>query len=146
MMFSGPWIATPPYKQPANAAEVGLFARGDALTDFSGAIKAIAAGRRAAATVHKLIYDIPLDSPETILQPDTAIQNVDHVEAVDPSPRQIMPLADSRELARHMELEKGFDTAAAKAEAARCLRCGLICYRNADNEHPSGSMQDAVNA
>ena len=40
--------------------EFGLFARGDVLTDFSGAIKAIAAGRRAAATIHMLIYDISL--------------------------------------------------------------------------------------
>ena len=143
---SGVWIATPPYKQPANAGEIGLFARGDALTDFSGAIKAIGAGRRAAATIHKLIYDIPLELPENVIQLDTAIQNVDHVEAVDPSPRQIMPLADSRELARQMELEKGFDTQSAKAEAARCLRCGLICYQNKDNRQPLEQIKDAVNA
>jgi NADPH-dependent glutamate synthase beta subunit-like oxidoreductase len=142
----GAWIATPPYKQPANAGASGLFARGDVLTDFSGAIKAIAAGRRAAATVHKLIYDIPLDLPENVIQPDTVIQNVDHVEAVAAKPRQIMPLADSRELARDMELEKGFDTAAAKAEADRCLRCGLICYKNADNESSPEQIKNAVNA
>jgi NADPH-dependent glutamate synthase beta subunit-like oxidoreductase len=143
---SGAWIATPPYKQPANAGEVGLFAKGDALTDFSGAIRAIGAGRRAAATIHMLIYDIPLDLPENVIQPDTVVQNVDHVEAVDPMPRQIMPLGDSRELTRQMELEKGFDTAAAKAEADRCLRCGLICYQNAEKPHPSEQIRDAVNA
>jgi len=143
---AGAWIATPPYKQPANAEQLGLFAKGDALTDFSGAIKAIGAGRRAAATIHRLIYEIPLELPGNIIQPDTAIQNVDHVEAVDPSPRQIMPLADSRELARQMELEKGFDTAAAKTEADRCLRCGLVCYRNAENQSPPEQIRDAVNA
>jgi formate dehydrogenase beta subunit len=58
------WTAVPPYKQPAYAGQTGVFATGDALTDFSGAIKAIGAGRRAAATVHKLIYDIPLDLPK----------------------------------------------------------------------------------
>ena len=56
-----------------------------------------------------------------------------------------MPLADSRELARMVELEKGFDTARATEEAARCLRCGLICYRNTDNQ-PLEPIRDAVQA
>ena len=111
------WTAVPPYKQPSHADEAGVFATGDALTDFSGAIKAIGAGRRAAATVHKLIYDIPLELPENVLKPDTAIQNVDHVEAVSTSQRRIMPLASSRDLDQFAELEKGFDTTAAKKEA-----------------------------
>ena len=84
--------------------------------------------------------------PDNVIQADTVIQNVDHVDAVAASPRQIMPLADSRELTRQMELEKGFDTAAAKAEAARCLRCGLICYQNAEKPQPLEQIKDAVNA
>jgi formate dehydrogenase beta subunit len=142
----GTWAALPPYKQPDHADSAGLFAKGDALTDFSGAIKAIGAGRRAAAAIHKLIYDIPLDLPENVLRPDVAIQNVDHVEAVAASQRKIMPLADSRDLAQLMELEQGFDTAAAQTEASRCLNCGLICYRNAENQRPLEPIKDAVNA
>jgi len=140
------WTALPPYKQPDHADDVGLFAKGDTLTDFSGAIKAIGAGRRAAATIHKLIYDIPLNLPENVLMPDSAIQNVDHVEAVTISRRRIMPLANSRDLAQLMELEKGFDTTAAQEEASRCLNCGLICYRNADDQRPLEPIKDAVNA
>ena len=142
----GTWTAVPPYKQPEHADDAGLFAKGDALTDFSGAIKAIGAGRRAASAIHKIIYDIPLDLPENVLKPDAAIQNVDHVEAVAASQRRIMPLADSRDLAQLMELEKGFDTAAALAEASRCLNCGLICYKNAENQRPLEKIRDAVNA
>jgi NADPH-dependent glutamate synthase beta subunit-like oxidoreductase len=140
------WIAVPPYKQPAHADEAGVFAKGDALTDFSGAIKAIGAGRRAAATIHKLIYDIPLDLPDNVLKPDTAIQNVDRVDAVTTRRRQIMPLSDSRGLSQLMELEKGFDMKAAQEEAARCLDCGLICYRNEKNQRPPEPIRDAVNA
>ncbi|HSO20179.1 MAG TPA: (Fe-S)-binding protein [Desulfosarcina sp.] len=139
------WTAVPPYKKPAQFEEVGLFAEGDALTDFSGAIKAIAAGRRAAAAIQMMIYDIPLDLREDVLKPDAVIQNVDHVEAVASVQRQIMPLADSRELDQHNELEKGFDAAAATKEANRCLRCGLICYRNADNQ-PAQQIREAVEA
>ena len=140
------WMAVPPYKQPAQAGQVGLFAKGDALTDFSGAIKAIAAGRRAAATIHKLIYEIPLDLPENALKPETAVQNVDHVEKVAVSPRRIMPLADNRDLAQLQELEKGFDTAKAQEEASRCLRCGLICYQHAGNQPAGEQIKEAVGA
>lgn len=142
----GRWVAIPPYKEPAHADGSGLFAKGDALTDFSGAIKAIGAGRRAAAAIHKCIYDIPLDLPENVLRPDVAIQNVDQVDAVATSQRRIMPLSDSRDLAQLMELEKGFDTAAAKEEAERCLRCGLVCYQNTNNQRPPEQIRDAVNA
>ena len=123
-----------------------MFAKGDALTDFSGAIKAIGAGRRAAADVHKRLYNLPVDLPREVLKPDAAIQNVDHVEAVAASQRRIMPLADNRDLAQLKELEKGFDTAAAKQEADRCLRCGLICYQNATIQRQPELIKDAVNA
>ena len=140
------WTAIPPYKHPTQSTEPGLFAKGDALTDFSGAIKAIGAGRRAAATVHKLIYDIPIDLPENVLKPDAVIQNVDHVEAVAPSQRRIMPLAERRDIEQLMELEKGFDTKAALEEASRCLNCGLICYQHEDNQQPVEQIRETVNA
>ncbi len=140
------WTAVPPYKKPAQFGEVGLFARGDELTDFSGAIKAIAAGRRAAAAIQMMIYDIPLDLREDVLKPDAVIQNVDHVEAVAASQRRIMPLAESRDLDQLAELEKGFDTATAKEEANRCLRCGLICYKNAANQGPAEQIREVANA
>lgn len=145
---SGPdaWTAVPPYKRPLQYYEVGLFSPGDALTDFSGAIKAIGAGRRAAAAIQMIIYDIPVDLRDDVLKPGTIIQNVNHVEAVETSRRHIMPLADRRELEQGIELEKGFDTAAAQAEASRCLNCGLICYRNAHNQRPPERIESAVNA
>lgn len=140
------WTAVPPYKKPALADEVGLFAKGDALTDFSGAIEAIGAGRRAAAAIHKQMYGISLDLPANVLKPDAVIQNVDQVELVTAERRRIMPLADSRDLTQLMELEKGFDTATAHAEASRCLDCGLICYRHAQNRQLVEPIQGAANA
>jgi NADPH-dependent glutamate synthase beta subunit-like oxidoreductase len=140
------WTAVPPYKQPAQAGESGLFAKGDTLSDFSGAIKAIGAGRRAAASIQLFIYEVPLEAPENSLKPDVIIQNVDHVEAVATRQRRIMPLADSRDLAQLKELEKGFDTATAQEEAARCLNCGLICYRNEYNQGPLEQIRETVNA
>jgi len=122
------WEGILPYKNPALYKEVGLFAQGDVLTDYSGAIKAIAAGRRSAATIHMIMYGIPLTLPENVVTPTSCVQNVDHVEKVQATSRQIMPLAPGRNLAVYGELEKGFSEEAAKAEASRCLQCGLICY------------------
>jgi formate dehydrogenase beta subunit len=123
-----PWQAFPPYKQPASGHHSGIMADGDVLTDFSAAIRAIAAGRRASASIHKSIYNIALDLPENVLTPDTPVQNVDRVYNVASKTRCIMPLAAADQVSLGSPLEKGFDAATAKTEADRCLQCGLICY------------------
>ncbi|MDJ0810012.1 MAG: RnfABCDGE type electron transport complex subunit B [Desulfobacterales bacterium] len=124
------WAAVQPYKQPEFVSEVGLFAKGDVITDFSGAIKAIAGGRRAAASMHQLMYDIPIDVPLKAVTSDCVIQNVDAVEEVRIESRRIMPMAAPRELDQTGQLELGFDEDAARKEASRCLQCGLICYEH----------------
>ncbi len=140
------WEAFPPYKQPAHHQEIGLLADGDPMTDFSAAIKAIAAGRRAAASVHKAMYGIALDPPAHVVTPQTPIQNVSRVFDVDPRPRQIMPLAQDEALAQGAELERGFSMAEARTEAARCLRCGLICYKRRPITLPAERVQAAAAA
>jgi hypothetical protein len=112
--------------------QAGLFAPGDVFTDYQAAIKAIGAGRRAAASLHKIMYGIPLELPENTVTPSSMIQNVDRVEQIERSMREIMPLRRSGDPAEGIELEKGFTEEAARKEAARCLRCGLICYERPD--------------
>ncbi|MGD9330534.1 MAG: FAD-dependent oxidoreductase, partial [Desulfobacterales bacterium] len=126
------WKAVPPYKQADASGQIGLFAPGDDLTDYSGAIKAIAAGRRAAASIHQMLYGMTPDVPAKVCNRDTLIQNVDAVEAVAPAHRHIMPVASPRELDREGQLELGFAPETARAEAARCLQCGLICYAHTE--------------
>lgn len=135
-MIPGSWQAVPPYKQPAFHHEIGLMAEGDNLTDFQAAIKAIAAGRRSAASIHYCLYDLPLDQPDNVVTPEAMVQNVDHVSNVSSQVRQIMPLASPAQTATGEELEKGFSPEAAKTEADRCLRCGLICYRKDYQQEP----------
>ncbi len=126
------WIGTPSYKKPESYHEKGLLAKGDALSDYSAAIKAIGGGRRAAASLHQIMYDIDMAFPYNVLTLNTVIQNVDNVEAVETQARLIMPISNPQELAQAKELEKGFSTAMAKAEADRCLQCGLICYERSE--------------
>ena len=122
------WEGIQPYKQPAFKDEVGLFAEGDVLADYSAAIKAIGAGRRAAASLHQIMHGLSPKLSEHVITPQSTLQNVYHVEKVQASQRQIMPVCSGKELALCGEIERGFSADMAKEEADRCLQCGLICY------------------
>ncbi len=123
------WEGVEPYKRIPQTNQTGLFAVGDAVTDYGAAVKAIGAGRRGAASIHALMYGISLYLPENTVNPQVVIQNIAHVEGVAPQAREIMPLANAVELAAGNEKEKGFSEEMARREADRCLQCGLICYQ-----------------
>ncbi len=118
------WEAVTPYKQPAFSKETGLLSDGDALTDMSAAIKAIGSGRRGAASMHQIMYGNEFITPDNILTPQSVIQDVDSLVNMVPVNRNIMPLSE----VEGKELEKGFSETVARAEAGRCLQCGLVCY------------------
>ncbi|MDY6831581.1 MAG: FAD-dependent oxidoreductase [Thermodesulfobacteriota bacterium] len=124
------WQAVPPYKTADAAGQRGLLADGDPISDMDAAIKAINAGRKAAACMHMLMYGDPLALPENLLTPDAVVQTIDAVFGVLPKPRMIMPLRSDAEVAAGMEREAGFSEAAARTEAERCLKCGIICYQH----------------
>jgi NADPH-dependent glutamate synthase beta subunit-like oxidoreductase/NAD-dependent dihydropyrimidine dehydrogenase PreA subunit len=124
------WEGFLPYKQPALKDEVGLFAEGDVLADYSAAIKAIGAGRRAAASIHQVMHGISPNLTEHVITAQSVLQNVYQVENVQACQRQIMPICSAKELAVCGEIEKGFTADMAQVEASRCLQCGLICYEH----------------
>jgi formate dehydrogenase (NADP+) beta subunit len=122
------WQAVEPYKSPVLKDEIGLFAEGDVLADYSAAIKAIGAGRRVAAAIHQIMHGLSPRLTEHVIAVDSYLQDVDRVERVQACPRTIMPLCSGKELVVCGEIERGFSEEAARSEAARCLQCGLICY------------------
>jgi NADPH-dependent glutamate synthase beta subunit-like oxidoreductase len=130
------WEGILPYRHPWYRDQPGLFAAGDALTDYSAAIKAIGAGRRAAASLHRALYGLSLELEKDVLGPQSYIQNVSSVEAIKPFQRQIMPICGAPDLRRCGEIELGFSEDAARKEAGRCLQCGLICYRRMPSKKP----------
>lgn len=132
------WEAIAPYKMPLGAEPPALFSPNDVLSDYSAAIKAIAAGRRGAASIHQLMYGIDLSFPEHVITPASILQNVDHVTKVEAGRRKIMPTRDPAERSRYQELEKGFSQEMASEEAGRCLQCGLICYERCEPAEPAG--------
>jgi NADPH-dependent glutamate synthase beta subunit-like oxidoreductase len=122
-------------KHPNFNSEMGLLAEGDVLSDYSGAIKAIGAGRRAAASIHNVIYGIPLSHPRNVLTLASMVQDVDKLEHVAQVSRTIMPMAETSERLKGAEVEKGFTEKKAQKEAARCLQCGLICYEKTGTDN-----------
>ena len=138
------WEAFAPYKQPAFKDAVGLFAEGDVLADYSAAIKAIGAGRRAAATIQQILYGIEPSLTEHVITPQSLIQDVDHVENIAACQRKIMPLCSGRELVVCGEIERGFSNDLAQAEASRCLQCGLICYEHSEEPAKQEETSAAV--
>jgi NADPH-dependent glutamate synthase beta subunit-like oxidoreductase/NAD-dependent dihydropyrimidine dehydrogenase PreA subunit len=124
------WLGISPTKNPIAGPEVvGINSEADAKTDFSAAIRAIGAGRRAAAAVHKQIYGISLELPHNVVSCESILQKVLQIEEATPAAREIMPTCSPAEApARCREIELGFSEAAARKEADRCLQCGLICY------------------
>jgi NADPH-dependent glutamate synthase beta subunit-like oxidoreductase len=136
------WEARGPYKKPEQTGEIGLLAVGDPQTDFSAAIRAIGAGRRAAASIHQMMNGIAPALSERVVTAPGQVQNVHEVMGVAASARQIMPMSQPRELAAGGELEKGYSAKAALGEAQRCLRCGLVCYEHA----PAGPEAHRISA
>lgn len=123
------WEGLQPYSNPFYSEERGILSAGDPITDYSAAIRAIAGGRRSAASVHMIMYDMDLALPEKVVRADTVMQDVDVLENVNGIKRNIMPtcaVSDVPEKCR--EIEMGFSEEAARTEAHRCLKCGIICY------------------
>jgi formate dehydrogenase beta subunit len=96
---------------------------------MSAAIRAIAAGRRGAASIHAHMYGLDIALPDQAVTSDSDIQNVDRVDNVPASVGQIMPVRSEPDSMADKESELGFTEEMARTEADRCLQCGLICYQ-----------------
>ncbi|MFW6284459.1 MAG: RnfABCDGE type electron transport complex subunit B [Desulfosalsimonas sp.] len=125
------WEGIQPYKNPIYSEEKGLLSKNDPITDYSAAIRAIAGGRRAAASVHKIMYNMDLGLAENVVSANSILQTVTHIESAKKSARHIMPACDPSEVpGKYPEVELGYSEKDARAEADRCLRCGIICYKD----------------
>jgi formate dehydrogenase major subunit len=107
----------------------GVFAGGDAVLGADLAVRAVAAGRIAAASIDQHLRGEPVVGEP--LQASVAMKPVDDDErarifrAIEKSARVKMPEIDrTQRLAGFDEVELGLTDAAAEREARRCLSCG----------------------
>lgn len=143
------WEGYEIYKVPSNRAELGFLSPEDELSGYSAAVAAINGGRRAASTIHKLMYGLPVQDVERPVTKRSVLQGVTSVENVQIMPRNIMPQNEmgwSGSAAKPKELNKGYSPEMAKNEAERCLKCGLLCYERtalaAQEEDPATTEEE----
>ncbi|HDP81416.1 MAG TPA: 4Fe-4S dicluster domain-containing protein, partial [Spirochaetes bacterium] len=101
-----------------------LFGAGDAVNGPTSVVDAMASGRRAALNLLRCFTGGPVDEPSACRPADRDFA------PIDPStPRaaraEVNELAAGARLGSFAEVSLGFDDALARAEAGRCLQCGV---------------------
>jgi heterodisulfide reductase subunit A-like polyferredoxin len=104
----------------------GVFAGGDAASAAPWtAIEAVAAGRRAARSIHNHLRGEKLAEVWEDSLPE-AKPEAEELEATEKKPRTMQALADAMQRRRTWEeVKKGFSEDDAMAEAKRCLNCAI---------------------
>jgi heterodisulfide reductase subunit A-like polyferredoxin len=122
------------------ATRPGVFAAGDSVTGTAFVIEAVAAGHRAAESIHLYLQGEALERPPRALELPVVKLTRSEIEAkiekgeTHVLPRVHMAARDVQERLRSFdEVELGYTEEEAQAEAARCLACGicsecLSCY------------------
>ena len=109
-----------------------VFAGGDAVSGPATVIEAVAAGHRAAESMHRFLQGIPQVSATG--EPPTAQRHEDKPNWLDippdtaPAPRRHGgAIEPQRRISSFAEAALGLPEEQARAEAARCLNCGVCC-------------------
>ena len=131
-----------------------IFAGGDAVTGPGTVIEAIAAGKQAAISIGRYIRSEDLAKGRE--KEWQAVKEV-ATEGYDRLPRARMPMLSPEIRARNFEeVQLGFTEEQVRAEAARCLSCGVCseCYqcleaclaKAIDHEEPARKLELNVGA
>ncbi|MCG8565568.1 MAG: RnfABCDGE type electron transport complex subunit B [Desulfobacterales bacterium] len=126
------WEAVEFFKKVETESELGLLSGQNMISEYPSAVSAINGGRKAAAAIHNRMYGIEYQDNINVIKDASCLQGVDEIHDVENIPRQRFEIADGPS-----DLKDSFSTGltveGAKAEADRCLKCGLVCYqRKAD--------------
>ena len=104
----------------------GIFAGGDVVSGAKTIIDAVAAGRRAAGSIHEYLARVP-DGEADILRTVRYATAPEHDLVLDlerrPRLHPPLPVIDTGSFAAS---QAGFDPATARAEAGRCFRCDAV--------------------
>ncbi|HHY39511.1 MAG TPA: FAD-dependent oxidoreductase [Clostridia bacterium] len=102
----------------------GVFAGGDAVTGPATVVEAVAAGKAAAESIRRFLEGIDLREGRSFDRPRAVVGEVPKEKPK--TPRTKMPVLPVEErLGTFQEVERGYDEEAARAEAKRCLQCGV---------------------
>jgi len=139
------------------ATRPGVFAAGDATTGTAFVIEAVAAGHRAAESIHRYLRGEELEPPPKPELPVVELTRAEIEERVALREVQVQPrvpmdeLPVEERLSTFEEVVAGYTDEQAQAEAARCLACGICseclscvyaCQADAINHDMVEQVQD----
>jgi len=142
---------TPVVDQDTGVTDVGnVFACGDAVSGPATVVEAIAEGKKAAESIDRFIRGEQLKVEKESYPSD---QEYDLPDFVEPEQRAVMPALPIEKRRNFDEVELGFTTEQAIAEAKRCLNCGVCsecmeCFYACKAEavdHRMGSRIEEIN-
>ncbi len=114
------------------ASEIpGLFLVGGRKTGASYIVEAIGLGHRVAQSIHRYIQGEPLDAAEAATPPVVKVTREELADRVQAGEIQLKPRAESallpmeERVTSFREVVLGLTERQARAEAQRCLQCGL---------------------
>jgi len=107
-----------------------LFAGGDVVTGTAFVVDAVAAGHKAAESIHRVLHGAPFPEKAAKREPTRLTRQQAeeklHRGEIQRQPRMPMPVKPLAERPDSFdEIELGYSEAMAVAEAQRCLNCGL---------------------
>jgi hypothetical protein len=101
--------------------------------------KAILSGRRLVRAIQQHFTEGSIGPVDHLACEATNLLDVTEIHGVSLSERGRPPASDLYAVGERTWIfpkeSPGFDEPTAKKEAARCLQCGLICYRREDAAH-----------
>jgi len=109
----------------------GVFAAGDATTGTAFVIEAVAAGHKAAESIHRYLRGEELEPPPKPKLPVVELTQAEIEERVRRGEVKVQPrvpmsaLPVEERLSTFEEVVAGYTDEEAQAEAARCLACGI---------------------
>lgn len=104
----------------------GVFAAGDVVYGGATVIEAIAAGQRAAMTIHRRLNDLPPELRFKLPKPRRRVEFYEVEEGLESFKRPAEPLLDmDKRKAGFDEVVRTYPVELAMKEAKRCLRCDL---------------------
>jgi NADPH-dependent glutamate synthase beta subunit-like oxidoreductase len=108
----------------------GIFTGGDACRGAATAVEAIRDGRFAARAIDLQLRGEPVALPDRWHVTPPRLPGIEPGVSLPVRPRERMPEVPLEERQGSFEeVELGLTEEAARRESARCLQCGLVCYR-----------------
>ncbi len=128
----------------------GIFAGGDIVSGPASVVEAIAAGHRAAESIHRFLRGLDMEEGRTLTGTEKKIAQPDDLDKVEKRKRTKIIQKDPKERIKNFdEVNLGYTQELAVQEALRCLECGICsecleCVKACQRKAINHDMMDEI--